>query len=265
MANPDEDLCKNTLFSERLRLAWEHFKFHAEQRTRMFHFFLIAAGLLVSAFSVMTKENGIYQEYAFIPLCIGGLLSTFFLCLDVRNAQLLEQSESLLRKIEEDYLYPNWTGEVDGKEIKLGILSREAVLKKHIQSDKEICNDGYIRWFSVDNIKHKISMRAIEGIGIVGFWFGAYAAAPAKIKVPIFGFVPDYSILIVGFIFGFWAIKALRSPERDLEWEKKALVALKAAEAAEAAKAAKEKALVALKAAKAAKPVKKKTSKRKKK
>ncbi len=74
------------LFSQQLHLAWEHFKFHAEQRTRVFHFFLLVVALLLSAFSVLVdSENEKYQEYAFLVLCIGGLLSTFFLSLDVRQ------------------------------------------------------------------------------------------------------------------------------------------------------------------------------------
>lgn len=141
---PDPDA--NTVFSERLRLAWEHFKFHAEQRTRMFHFFLLAVTLLLNAFSLLIRsEVASHQEYAFVLLCIGGLLSTLFLSLDVRNAQLLEQSEDLLRKIEEDTLYKDWRDETDGGEIKLGILSREAVLKKYVRSKYPIRSGQFLR------------------------------------------------------------------------------------------------------------------------
>ncbi len=210
-----------------MRFAWEHFKFHAEQRTRMFHFFLIAVGLLVTAFSLMTRSNGsIYQDYAFILLCIGGVLSTFFLCLDVRNAQLLKLSERLLQKIEEDFLYKDWTGKVGGKKIKLGILSREAVLENYIQSNKEICSGDYVRWFSVDNIKHKISMRAIEWIGILGFWIGAEAVILAKDNVPLLQSTAGNWVLIGLTVCVFWAGYALGSPERDLKREEKALKAL---------------------------------------
>lgn len=77
----------NNDFEYQFRLAWEHFKFHAEQRTRVFHFFLITVALLLNAFSWMLRADAAYQGWAFLLLCIGGILSTIFLGLDVRNTQ----------------------------------------------------------------------------------------------------------------------------------------------------------------------------------
>lgn len=217
MPNPDS----NTVFSERLRFAWEHFRFHAEQRTRVFHFFLLAVALLLSAFSVLVdNENAKYQKYAYLVLCIGGVLSTMFLSLDVRNVQLLEQSEALLRKMEKDTLYTDWRDEIDGGEIKLGILSREAVLKEYVQSKFRIRSAPFLRWFLVDNIKHKLSIRLIHGMAILGFWIGAYAAAPSTVSVWIF--VIGSAVCLA------WGYYALRTPQRHLKWEQKALKVLDA-------------------------------------
>ena len=62
---------EDTILNEQMRLAWEHFKFHAEQRTRMFNFFLLTVALLVNAFSFLIKsDNQGYQDHAFFILCL---------------------------------------------------------------------------------------------------------------------------------------------------------------------------------------------------
>jgi len=115
MCNPDCNPDANKIFSKQFDLAWEHFKFHAEQRTRMFHFFLLVVALLLNAFSlIIDGENQKLQDSAFLVLFLGGLFSTFFLSLDVRNTQLLESSEGLLRKIEKDTLYGDWRETING-------------------------------------------------------------------------------------------------------------------------------------------------------
>ena len=225
---PDPDA--NTVFSERLRLAWEHFRFHAEQRTRMFHFFLLAAALLLNAFSLLTRsEVASYQEYAFVLLCIGGVLSTLFLSLDVRNTQLLEASETLLRKIEEDTLYKDWRGEIDGRQIKLGILSREAVLKDYVRSNDKIRSGPFCRWFFVDNIKHSFAIRFIQVFAILCFWIGAFVATPSKITVSLVVEVHAGYFVLMGLVICLvWAVHALWSPQRHLKWEHEALKQLDA-------------------------------------
>ena len=114
MSSPNAD----TVFSKQFDLAWSHFKFHAEQRTRMFHFFLLVIALLLNAFSLLIdSEIEKYRNYAFLVLYLGGILSTFFLCLDVRNTQILEASEALLRKIEKDVLYKDLREKTDRGEV----------------------------------------------------------------------------------------------------------------------------------------------------
>ncbi len=223
------NLDQNTVFGQQLHLAWEHFKFHAEQRMRMFYFFLLVIGLLLNAFSLLIRSGDPkYQAYAFVLLCIGGLLSTFFLSLDIRNVQLLEQSEDLLRKIEKDTLYTNWRDEIGGEAIKLGILSREAVLKDYVRSNVKIRSGPFYRWFFVDNIKHKLSIRFIQGIAILFFWIGAYAATPPTLTVSI-GLQVDVELLVgIGLVLCLaWGVHALTTPQRYLRWEQEALEALK--------------------------------------
>ena len=225
MCNPDCKPDANTIFSKQFDLAWEHFKFHAEQRTRMFHFFLLVVALLLNAFSLLVRsEDAGYQAHAFILLCLGGLLSTIFLSLDVRNTQLLESSEGLLRKIEKDTLYTDWREEISGEEVKLGILSREAVLKKYLQDKKQTC--GALTWININRIKHKFAVRSIEIIAIVGFWIGAYETAPPVIIVPLLGLEIGRWILIgIGVLCVSWSFLSMRTPRRHRKWEREALKA----------------------------------------
>ena len=220
MCNPDP----NTIFTKQFDLAWEHFKFHAEQRTRMFYFFLLAIGLLLNAFSLLIRSGDAnYQAHAFVLLCLGGLLATIFLSLDVRNTQLLEYSEGLLRKIERDTLYNHWREEIVGGDIRLGILSREALLKDFLKTNKKTCSQ--LRWICIDNIKHKFAIRSIETIAMVSFWIGAYVTAPSTMKVPLLVLEVEVQnlIAIAAVLCVIWGFYALLSPGRDLKWEQEAL------------------------------------------
>jgi len=221
----------NDVFEYQFRLAWEHFKFHAEQRTRVFHFFLITVALLLNAFSWMLRSTDpIYQGWAFLLLCIGGILSTIFLGLDVRNTQLLEQSEALLRRMEEDDLYKDdkWVEVRDGKKLRLGILSREATLKKHMKENHKSLYSRLFRWITFDNIKHKFGIRFIQFLAIICFWVGAYKMTNEFKILPLFIlFGPEIKIksweiggLILCLIWGFHAVA---TPGRHLGWELEAL------------------------------------------
>ena len=215
----------NNDFEYQFRLAWEHFKFHAEQRTRVFHFFLITVALLLNAFSWMLRADAAYQGWAFLLLCIGGILSTIFLGLDVRNTQLLEQSEALLRRMEDDLFEDDkWVEIRDGKKLRLGILSREATLKKHMKKEHKYLYARPFRWIIFDNVKHKFGIRFIQLLAIVCFWVGAYKMTDeSKILPLLFLFGPEIKIkfweiwgLILCLIWGFYA---MATPGRHLVWE----------------------------------------------
>ena len=221
------------IFAHQFELAWEHFKFHAEQRTRMFHFFLLAVALLLNAFSLLIDDdNKKHQDYAFLILCLGGLLSTFFLSLDVRNTQLLKLSEALLQKMEEDILYSDvtvWRSQIDVGDIRLGILSREALLEKYINSENPCLR--MLRWLCVDNIKHKLSIRSIEVIAIMCFWIGAYKMTPPSMTVPLVFFAgPEVNVTtldLIGLVICLaWSFHAMKTPKRHQKWELAALKAL---------------------------------------
>lgn len=156
----------------RFKLAWEHFKFHAEQRTRMFHFFLISIGLLLNAFVVVHGTDAADRRVSTSLLMLGGIFSTLFFTLDVRNTQLLESGEALLRKLEEENLYPasEWYERTDDGAVRLGLLSRDAVLKNHTKNTAPLRYHVLFRWVFFDNIKHKLSIRLIVLLSIFLFW-----------------------------------------------------------------------------------------------
>lgn len=216
-------MCKvseKDLFDKRFTLVWEHFKFHAEQRTRMFHYFLIAVGLLLNAVSWMLRTDTQSQNVIVI-LGIGGVLSIIFLALDVRNTQLLKQSEDLLCLIEND-LFKGWVIETpDNKTIKGGILSREAVLKKHIRKKKPNKNMLCFAPLFVDNIKHKTAIRCVEFLAAVGFWCAAIRMAlPENCALNAQSiWAAGWPLIIGGFVSLGWGIYALMRPSIDTKWE----------------------------------------------
>ena len=233
-ATPDSEwgaaqcLTPKEVFDYRFTLSWEHFKFHAEQRTKMFHFFLISAALILNAFSLMLRAaDPVYSSYAFVPLVFGGLMSTFFLSLDVRNTQLLEYSENILRRLEETVLFGREDEPytvLDGAAcipVTPGILAREAVLKSH-QCKSNFSGLKRIRsLLLVNNIKHKTSIRAIELFSIIGFFWSAWQTAPVNLNIPLpfFDISAECFVAIIGVFCLMCVVIALGSPRRHLRWE----------------------------------------------
>lgn len=98
------------LLSIRFEYAWRYFEFHAKQRTTMFNFFLVFSGFFVGA---CVKLLDLQQnELVMIILCLGLLITTFFIRLDKRNVELVHIAEDVLNDLEEKYLFKDY--EFDG-------------------------------------------------------------------------------------------------------------------------------------------------------
>lgn len=97
-----EDAPKKDESSELLKLrfdyAWKWFAFHAEQRTKMFNFMLLAVGIMANAILISFKEK-VFS--AAIILCgVGFLTCLIFSRLDRRNKELVHLAENMLVYLE---------------------------------------------------------------------------------------------------------------------------------------------------------------------
>ena len=76
---------------DELKYAWEWFKFHADQRTKVFHFYLLTTGaLLYGLISIYLAGDKIPKEPVIFILSILGVASSVaFYLLEKRNEELV--------------------------------------------------------------------------------------------------------------------------------------------------------------------------------
>lgn len=215
-------------FDRQFNYPWEHFKLHAEQRTKMFHFFITLVGFVIGGFSLLIRNGGTSDHpYAFLLLVVGAVVATVFLILDIRNGHLLQHGLTLLEKLEISHLYPHhtqtarnkWTGGPYSAPIRLGVFIRDKKLKTSP-------NDTAFKSFLRGSVSHTSGFRTIEMLAIIGFWIGAFVTTPTGLLVADlapeiwFSDVPIFCIELVGAILCFvWAGWALVSGKFFAKWE----------------------------------------------
>ena len=99
--------------SEELTYAWNYFQLHAEQRLKTFNFYIVIMTLLIGAGYTLLST-----QYSCIIVFIGGLISFFsfiFWKLDIRNKELIYNSEECLREIEKNLKTKIFTKEYENK------------------------------------------------------------------------------------------------------------------------------------------------------
>ena len=130
-----------------------------------------------------------------------------------------------MQTIETDKLFGDWRETICGEEVKLGPLSREALLKDFVKSNCGVFKWPILRWVFIDNIKHKLAIRFIVVVAIVCFWIGAYETAPLEMIIPLVAWEIEAETLIrIGALFSaIWCVYALLTPWRDRSWERQAL------------------------------------------
>lgn len=111
---------KSEILQLQFQFALEHFKFHAQQRTTMFHFFLISLGLLLNAIVLLLKEN-LFVPAGCVAL-VGAVISLGFNFLDSRNGHLVKYGQDVLRFLEDKKLFKG--AKYEG--VTLGFMLREA-------------------------------------------------------------------------------------------------------------------------------------------
>ncbi len=133
------------LFEARYAYAWDYFDFHAKQRTTVFNFFLIVAGLFVNAYITAFKDVKPEDGYVLMTILAmaGALITVFFAFLDRRNEELVHIAEDVLESLETDVLFAGYERPVlfprrrtllgrmkiekGRRSRKLGILMRQAI------------------------------------------------------------------------------------------------------------------------------------------
>jgi hypothetical protein len=112
----------------RLFYAWNWFSFHAGQRTTVFNFFLVAVGLILTAFAKFVEVKCLLLADA--TAILGFAISIIFLGLDFRNRTLTNMGEDVLRRLEAEFLFEgqslkkDYSGE-SNDDAKAGFLNRE--------------------------------------------------------------------------------------------------------------------------------------------
>lgn len=79
--------------------AWDHFSYHAGQRLVTFRFYLIVVAIFIGAY--VKLMSGGAAEISSMVAILGIVFSYVFLRLDLRNKDLIELSEAVLKKEEE--------------------------------------------------------------------------------------------------------------------------------------------------------------------
>jgi hypothetical protein len=159
-ATTSEDSHTN-LPQERLDYAWKWFDYHARQRVSMFNFFLIASGLLATAYvSALSEDN---EVLAAVLSFIGAMIAFGFVVLDCRNATLVYLGEDVLPRLERDYLFKGFKGlkEVLTEADAEGILYRDATETR--------------KWWQRCS-KHRCCLKFIEVLVAIGFLVGGVYA-----------------------------------------------------------------------------------------
>lgn len=85
---------------EARRYAWDYFSLHADQRMKMFNFFLIFSGIILAAFPALLRLAPKNLYVALFPLILP-VTSFLFWRLDQRTRHLIHNAEATLKDIEE--------------------------------------------------------------------------------------------------------------------------------------------------------------------
>lgn len=82
--------------------AWDYFALHAEQRMKLFYFFLILSGLILNAIPAIRNLVGNVTISSFVPLLLV-MAAIIFSQLDKRTRILVKNAEDALRYLDEQW------------------------------------------------------------------------------------------------------------------------------------------------------------------
>lgn len=162
----EDDLIKLTEL--RLNYTWKYFESAAKQRMLFLNYFLIAVGILASAYGFALKER-MYPVSIFV--CFFGLIvSVGFIFFDIRMLAFVERALRILETLERQILFPDGYQQTTAS----GQPGQQLGLAR-IEPDQQA--SGTVNFKTGHTLtKTKLWIRLIEGTAAVGFFIGIVLA-----------------------------------------------------------------------------------------
>lgn len=112
--------------SEARNYAWCYFALHADQRIRLFNYFLVITGLILSAFTALRESTNSSKIVSILPFLL--IPASFvFWRLEERTRTLVKNAEDALRFLDEQFSQPN---NPDGSPSQLRLFERDDYRRK---------------------------------------------------------------------------------------------------------------------------------------
>ena len=108
----------------RFEYAWRYFALHSQQRVTMFHFFLLASGVMANAYGLLVGKEPYWQAGG--VALIGLLVCAVSFMLDMRNHQLVRLGEKALRRVEQELLLTAKQSGASDNSPEYAIMSHES-------------------------------------------------------------------------------------------------------------------------------------------
>ena len=148
----------------RLDYAWKYFESAAKQRMLFLNYFLIAVGILASAYGFALKEK---LNHIAIFVCFFGLVASIgFIFFDIRMLVFVERALNILETLERQELFKDGFCHAKPSGTKGQQLGLARIEPDHKKSGHVNLNTGHML------TKTKFWIRAIEGTAALGFVAG---------------------------------------------------------------------------------------------
>lgn len=151
--------------------AWRYFQFHADQRIKVFQFYIAAVGAVFAGLGIAANASNkeLPMEGLTFGLLAVALVSLIFMALDARNQYLIGLAEDELVRHERQNLFADmgiWTQPITENLILPGLFKREA------DSDIAIAQLGKLIP-GTTLLKHNYLIRGTQFCVIAASWLGA--------------------------------------------------------------------------------------------
>lgn len=192
--------------------AWRYFEFHADQRIKVFQFYIAAIGAVLAGLGIASNAGDMDNKMAVLTLGLlaVALVSLIFMALDARNQYLIGLAEDELVRHEKQNLFAsldNWTHSKTRNPIMPGLFKRED------DSDIAIAQLG-ILIPGTSLLKHKYLIRGTQFCVIAASWLGAafvvhtHSCQPGGLVIVIWA---SFILLALG-------ISVAWTYNRDIHW-----------------------------------------------